>query len=296
MTKDDKNIKKDEDEYINPVNFDDGELPIRKFNLKSMVPNPTICMIAKRGSGKSWVTRDILKTYKGVPGGIIIAPTDYMNTFYGNFIPSSYIYYKFDSTVLSRIISRQKKIIKIYNEYKGKGKKVDPRIFIVMDDCLAQKTSWVKDPVISEIFLNGRHYHIMYILTMQAPLGMPPDFRANFDYVFLLANDMYNEKEKIYKNYCGMFPSFQIFNQVFDKLTADFSCLVINNRGARVSLLDKIFWFKASNKDIKRFGSRQYNDFHNKNYNEKWDDDDGIDCDQFLIENKKKTIRIGKID
>ena len=36
-----------------------------------------------------------------------------------------------------------------------------------MDDCLASKGSWMRDQPISTLMFNGRHYEIMYILTMQ---------------------------------------------------------------------------------------------------------------------------------
>lgn len=292
MSKSDKK----KDNYINLVSLEAGKFPVRKFELKKMVINPTICMIAKRGSGKSWVTREILKLYRNIPGGIVIAPSDEMNCFYGDFIPSSYIYYKFDSDIIKKVLLRQKRTIKKFIKYKKEGKKVDPRIFIVMDDCLASKLSWIKDPSIYEIFFNGRHYHIMYILTMQFPLGIPPEYRTNIDYVFLLANDMISEQKKIHDHYCGMFDGFNLFKQIFDDLTKDFSCMVVNNRGAREQITDKIFWYKAQNKEISKFGCKQFNDFHKFNYDENWADKNIVDCNQFLADNKKKSIKVERAD
>jgi hypothetical protein len=40
-----------------------GECPINEFDLNSMVDHPSIVMIAKRGSGKSWVVRAILQFF-----------------------------------------------------------------------------------------------------------------------------------------------------------------------------------------------------------------------------------------
>jgi hypothetical protein len=283
-------------DYVNLVNLENGEMPIRKFDLHNMVFNPTICMIAKRGSGKSWVVRDILKRFSTIPGGVVIAPTDEMSCFYGNFIPEAYIYYEFDTNIISSIFSRQKRMIEKYKEYKEKGKKVDPRIFLVMDDCLSSKLSWVKDPNIAKIFFDGRHYHIMYILTMQFPLGIPPEYRTNFDYVFLLADDFISNKKRLYEHYCGMFPSLNIFCQVFDRLTQDFSCMIVNNRGERATILDKIFWYKATNKPDTKFGCSQYNKFNDDNYDEEWRDRNVLDPNKFMDDNKKKTIRIGKLE
>jgi len=65
--------------------YNGNNLPIRKFKLEYMLPNPSIAMIAKRGSGKSWVVRAIIKHFNDIPGGIIISPTDKMSVFYGDF-------------------------------------------------------------------------------------------------------------------------------------------------------------------------------------------------------------------
>ena len=53
-------------------------LPIMEFKLDSMCENPAIVMIAKRASGKSWVCRSILRHFRDIPVGIIIAPTEKM--------------------------------------------------------------------------------------------------------------------------------------------------------------------------------------------------------------------------
>ena len=55
--------------------------------------------------------------------------------------------------------------------------------------CQKRKRGQKKDEKIMEILMNGRHYELTYILTMQTPLGITPDLRLNFDYVFLLKED-----------------------------------------------------------------------------------------------------------
>ena len=109
----------------------------------------------------------------------------------------------------------QKLILKKSREKKMIGKFIDPRAIVVMDDCLASKGTWAKDPLVSELLFNGRHRHITYILTMQYPLGITPELRSNFDYVFLLAEDVTSNLKRIYEHYAGMFPDFNSFRQVF---------------------------------------------------------------------------------
>lgn len=284
------------EKYINPIEMGDNVLPIRRFKLNTMVPNPAICMIAKRGSGKSWIVRDILKHFKSIPGGIIICPTDKLNVFYGNFIPSSFIFYEYETEILSNVMYRQETLTKKFQEYKKEEKRIDPRIFIVMDDCLASASVWAKDNVIKDLFMNGRHYNIMYIFTMQYPLGLEPKLRSNFDYIFLLAEDFTMQQKKLYDHYCGMFPTLDSFKQVFSELTKDFTAMVISNRGPRPTLLDKIFWYKADNNDITTFGGKQFNQFHKNNFNPDWDSKNSrINIDDYLINSKKKKMKVGKI-
>jgi len=252
--------------------LDGNQLPIREFKLKWMARGPSIAMIAKKGSGKSWICRAIMKHFNdsGIPGGAIIAPTDRMNCFYGKFFPDLYIHYEYRTDILDRILNRQTKMIQKFREKAQKGKKIDPRAFLIMDDCLASKGSWMKDKVITEIFYNGRHYELSYILTMQFPLGISPELRNNFDYVFLLAEDFASNKKRIFEHYAGMFEKYELFQIVFDALTDDFGSMVIVNRGQRKSLMDKIFWFKAGDSRIDKFGCRQFREIHEDNYDRNW--------------------------
>lgn len=253
--------------------YRENKLEIKEFMLDSMCDDPSIIMIAKRGSGKSWVTRAILSHFSKIPVGIIIAPTDRMNCFYGNFFPNSFIYYEYKSEILEKILSRQIMMIKKAKEKKEQGKFLDSRAFIVMDDCLGQKKNWVKDSLIQELLYNGRHYRIMYILTMQFPLGISPELRSNFDYIFLLAEDFISNLKRIYDHYAGIFPDFYSFRQVFAQLTDQYGSMVIINRGTRDTFLDKVMWYRAgdlSKLDIK-FGCKQFQKYHEKNYNPNWE-------------------------
>ena len=184
------------------ITFDGTSLPIREFKLEYIVPNASICMIARRGSGKSILCKDILYHFKDkLPGGVIIAPTDKMNEFYGRFFPKIYIHYEYKTEILDKLLKRQEIIIEKMKKKYREGKKLNPRAFLIMDDCLASKSKWAKDPKINEVLMNGRHYRLMYILTMQFPLGISPELRTNSDYVFLLADDTNNNQKRIEEDY-----------------------------------------------------------------------------------------------
>jgi len=265
-----------------------SDVSINEFTLDMFVPHPAIILIAKRGSGKSWVVRAIMNYFRDIPVGLVISKTDRMNRFYADFFPDTYIHYDYKSEIIENVMNRQIDMIEKNGEKEEKYKKkhgknheknekkgigiLDTRCFVVMDDCLGQKGAWVKDPPIQELLFNGRHYHIMYILTMQYPLGITPDLRLNFDYIFLLADDTISNLKRMYDHYAGIFPTFESFRQIFGKLTDDNGSMVIVNRGAKKTIFDKIFWYKApdfSAQDI-TMGCKQFQNFHKNNYNPTW--------------------------
>ncbi|AYV77464.1 MAG: packaging ATPase [Dasosvirus sp.] len=116
---------------------------------------------------------------------------------------------------------------------------------LILDDCLASKTRITRDPVLTELMFNARSSQIPYVLAMQYPLGLSPEIRCNFDYVFLFADHYASNKKRLYEHYGGMFPDFSSFDQVFTELTKDFGCMVICNRGIATNITDKIYWYTS---------------------------------------------------
>lgn len=243
-----------------------NKFQILEFQIDKMVKNPAIVMIAKRGSGKSWVTRDVIYHYRHIPGGVVISPTDRMSSFYKYFFPDIYIHYDIKDTILKKILVRQAMMIEKAREKKKQGKKVDPSGILVMDDCLSKKKSWAKDESIAEILMNGRHYHLTYILTMQTPLGITPDLRLNFDYIFLLKDSSAINKKKLWDNYANMFPSLAMFEKVFSECTKNYCCMVIDNRKPTDTIQEQVFWYRAKERKFS-FGSEKFKEIHKKYYN-----------------------------
>ncbi|VVU94873.1 hypothetical protein CPAV1605_598 [seawater metagenome] len=249
------------------INYGASRLQLKKFDLTKMVDHATIAMIAKRGSGKSWVCRNIMFAKKDIATSVVISPTEKLNSFYGNFIPPIYIYNRYDGDVLSRIYNRQEMMMEDNKKRVEKGKKTkDDRILLIMDDCMSSKGKWLKDDQILELFFNGRHHHVSFILTMQFSLGIPPELRSNFDYIFLLGEDFISNRKRLYEHYAGMFPTFDIFQQVFNEVTADYGCMVINNKIHSKKLEEKVFWFKATPVPDFDIGNRFYREFNKKNF------------------------------
>ena len=63
--------------------------PIKKFNIHEMVNHCTIAMIAKRATGKSFLTREIMYQKRDIAAAIAISRTEKLNSFYSEFIPDA---------------------------------------------------------------------------------------------------------------------------------------------------------------------------------------------------------------
>jgi hypothetical protein len=278
---------------IKEVGFGATKLPIKRFNISEMVDHCTIAMIAKRATGKSFLTREIMFQKRKIAAAIAISRTEKLNSFYSEFIPDSYIYSEYSPDILTRIYERQLQMKEDNERRKKDGKKIkDDSIMLIMDDCMSSKGTWLKDPNITELFFNGRHHHISFILTMQYSVGIPPEMRSNFDYIFLLAEDFLSNRKRLYDHYASMFPTFDIFQQVFSDITEDYGVMVINNRVHSKNITDKVFWYKAKTVPTFNVGCHKFRNFHEKTYDSNWNKRLEVFNPNSLITKKRNGVRI----
>jgi hypothetical protein len=222
------------------------KLELKKFVMSDLKDDSVVLFIGKRNTGKSVLVRDVMFHNQKLPVGVVISPTEKANQFFENFVPNMLIYDEFSPDIVKKFIDRQEKITKQYNAEKKKYGKtsVDPKAFFILDDCLYDKT-WPTDKNIRCLFMNGRHYKVLFLITMQYPLGIPPHLRTNVDYVFILRENQVKNRERIYQQYAGMFPSYEIFSQVLDQCTENYEGLVIDNKVQSNKLEDQVYWYKA---------------------------------------------------
>lgn len=242
-----------------------SKLRILEYSLDKMVINPAIVMIAKRGSGKSFVVRDLAYHFRKIPCGAVLAKTDNLNPFYKYFFPDLFIHHEITSAFFATVMGRQIAIIAKRDQKKKLGKKIDTRSILIMDDCLADAASWKKDKNIMGILMNGRHYHLTYILTMQEPMGVPPNLRLGFDYYFLLRESSSINRVKLMTNFVSMLSPIDKFEAIFSECTKDHRLMVVDNRNASNNVADQVFWFKAKERKFS-FGSKRFKEMHKKYY------------------------------
>ena len=232
-------------------------IQLRKFDPSKIADDKVCVVIGKRGTGKSTLVTDLLYHKRSIPVGVVMSATEEGNHYYKQFVPDLFIYGDYNRDTIEKVIDRQKRLIA--------ANKTSPA-FILLDDCMYNK-AFMKDTCIRQCFMNGRHWKLFFILTMQYCMDLSPDLRANVDYIFILRENIIQNRERLWKSFFGVFPSFELFNQVMNACTENYECLVLDNTSKSNRIEDCVFYYKAPIRKGFRIGSDSMWNFHRQNYN-----------------------------
>lgn len=271
-------------------------LHLNQFDMSSIPDDKIIVFIGARGTGKSMLVADHLYHHQDIPIGTVISPTESANKFFSKIVPNIFIHDKIDENIISNVLKRQQILVKKMKreEKKCGSSKIDPRAFLILDDCLYD-TKWIKDENIRCLFLNGRHWRINFIITLQDPLGLPPALRNNIDYVFILRENKINNRRRIYEHYAGVFPKFEMFCEVMNQCTENYECLVIHTTSQSNKIEDQVFWYKAEKHPEFRIGAQYFWDMSPQNDSEDEDEEaDMFDADVFTRKKNAHKIQVKK--
>lgn len=271
-------------------------LDLKRFDMKSISfkanesKGPVVVLIGRRDTGKTFLVKDLLYYHQDIPIGTVISGTEEGNGFYGKLVPKLFIHNEYNTAIIENILKRQRGVLKQIKREMEQFKRstIDPRTFVILDDCLYDNT-WARDKMMRLLFMNGRHWKVMLLITMQYPLGIPPTLRTNIDYVFILREPYIANRKRIYENYAGMFPTLESFCQVMDQCTENYECLVINNNAKSNKIQDQVFWYKADAHNDFHLGSKEFWDL-SKQIND--DDDDGEQYDPNNVKKRGQGTKI----
>tara|TARA_Y100000389_G_scaffold68803_1_gene65333 strand:+ start:6204 stop:7070 length:867 start_codon:yes stop_codon:yes gene_type:complete len=282
------------------------KLQLKKFDMSSIASDKVVVLIGKRDTGKSFLCRDLLWYHQRIPVGTVISATELANNFYSKMVPPIFIHNEYSEDIVQRVLLRQEKAlmkkrqIELRNrgmQFAGGNKPDNMNAFLILDDCLYD-SSWTKSKAVRSLFMNGRHFKMLFIITMQYALGIPPNLRTNIDYVFILRENIVQNRRRLYECYAGMFPTFEVFSAVMDQCTENYECLVINNNAKSNRLEDQVFWYKAQEHPSFKLGSKELWSYNNKNYNgqvtKKNEDEVQYDPKAFSTKSNKPQVNVHK--
>lgn len=267
------------------------QLQLRKLDISAIEDDQVIVFVGKRNTGKSFLVKDLLYYHRDVPIGTCVSATESANRFYGDIMPGLFIHDEVTPSLLDNVIKRQKMVIsKKQKEQATFGSStIDPRAFLILDDCLYD-SSWVRMKQMRSIFMNGRHYKLLTIITSQYPLGITPNLRCNIDWVFILRDSIVSNRKRLYESYAGMFPSLNCFEQVMNACTENFECLAIHLAARTNRLEDQVFWYKADGHEQFKLGAREFWSMHERMCVQQDDDEEDDVMDASAFTNKKGPI------
>lgn len=244
-------------------------LTLRQFDMNELLNDSTILVLGKRRSGKSWLLRDIMYHKRNIRKAIVFSGTEEASPFFGDFIPSTFIYSEYKPDIVQDVILKQQRSIKRSKEngLSEDGKTYRNNMTLIMDDLLHDASNWKKEKSVKDLMFNGRHYNIMYILAIQYIYGIPPEFRNNLDYVFMFADSSPKNRRKLYDDFGSAVETFREFCDILDQCTKDYGCLVIKLSATGSNrLIDQLFWYRAEKHTNFRVGCDEMWKYHNQHY------------------------------
>jgi len=241
-------------------------LNINELNLEQIFPNSInfenkdqggskIVVIGKPGTGKTTLITDLLYHKKHIfPIGLVVSGTEDSNGHYSQIFPSNFVHNKLDNNLIQNFIDRQK---------LSKKYITNPWSILLLDDC-TDNPKLFNDPLYQGIFKNGRHWKMLFILSLQYCLDVKPVIRTNVDGCFILRETNLKNRKSLWENYAGVIPDFNQFCDIMDQITDDYTALYINNTGQSNNIEDCVFYYKAKSHKKFKFGCDEYRNYNNK--------------------------------
>ena len=213
-----------------------------------------------RNTGKSTLITSLLYEKSHIfSSGMVCSGTEDSNHHYSQIFPETFIYNKLEKTKIEDFVKRQK---------IAKRHLPNPWSVLLLDDCTDDPKLFT-DPLFHNIFKNGRHYKMWFILSLQYCLDVKPVIRTNIDGTFILRETNLRNRKSLWENYAGVIPDFTMFCEIMDQLTTDYTALYINNATTSNKIEDCVFWYRAKPvpSDF-RFGCQDFWEFHSSRFDE----------------------------
>lgn len=219
---------------------------ISEFDLNQMHPHSEkdltwgvkVFVVGHPGFGKSRIIEQIM-VYKAhiCPVSQIFSGTENVNHFYRDRCTDISVYNELNLKAMEEFAKRQN----IARQYLH-----NPWAIQILDDVVDGDSS-LKKPPLGAYYRKGRHWAMIHINAAQYPMDIPPGMRSCIDYIFILANSIISEREKLYENFAsGAIPSYQDFCDLMDQLTEDHTALVIDNTSQSSKISERVFFFRSN--------------------------------------------------
>ena len=219
-----------------------------------------IVVIGKPGTGKSTLISSLLYEKSHIfSSAMVCSGTEDSNHHYSKIVPETFVYGRLEKDKIEEFIKRQK---------LAKQHLPNPWSVLLLDDC-TDDPKLFNDPMFQGIFKNGRHWKMLFLLSLQYCLDVKPVIRTNIDGTFILRETNLRNRKSLWENYAGVIPDFSMFCDIMDQLTTDYTALYIHNASTSNKIEDCVFWYKAKPvPDNFKIGCEDYWEFHKSRFDQ----------------------------
>lgn len=243
------------------------QIHFKPLDLKTLPKSPLIGIVAKRRSGKSVLTCDIIRRTQPDLPLVFVKTVDGYWAFRDEGIPKQYIKTEWNEEHLRKLIRYRDKQMKRWRKFVKKNN-LDPEtypkpkdILLVIDD-FAYDEDIMKSELIRDFFMNGRHYGFSIIITFQSVLSINSKLRGQVDIMCILREFNHNALKKLHEEYCSMIGTLSVFKKVIAQFCSNYGVMAIDLASQDPSPENMIYYYKATpkseNKNQKKIGHRKY--------------------------------------
>uniref|UniRef100_A0A6C0D3C1 Hom-end-associated Hint domain-containing protein n=1 Tax=viral metagenome TaxID=1070528 RepID=A0A6C0D3C1_9ZZZZ len=187
-------------------------------------------------TGKTTLITSLLYEKSSIfPIGLVMSGTEDSNGHYRRIFPSSFVYNSLREKTIEDFITRQK-VAKMHVS--------NPWAILLLDDC-TDDPKILNKPLFQGLYKNGRHWKMLYILSLQYCMDVKPVVRTNIDGTFILRESSLRNRKVLWENYASIIPDFSTFCAIMDSATSDYTALYIHNATQSNKIEDCVFWYRA---------------------------------------------------
>jgi hypothetical protein len=215
-------------------------------------------------TGKTCLIDRLLYEKKHIfPVGWAMSGTEDSNSHFQDFMEPLFVYNKLQIERINTSVRRQRIAINYT--------KVPWAVWIADDVCDDPKI--FNKPLFQGLYKNGRHWKMLWILSVQYIMDSKVYMRSNTDGVFIGRETNMENRKKLWKNYAGVVPTFELFNALMDKFTSEYEWLFIRNNYPSNKIEDLVFYWKPPPCPPNwKFGCKEYHEFAKERMNPEYVD------------------------
>lgn len=227
---------------------------IREFDPSTIRDYSTILVAGGRRTGKSFCARDLLWWLKHrVYDCYVYSGTVDEDHPWDKYTPEKYVQYvetEFPDAHLQHALDVQS----MRKDIAKKHSVACPPTLLMFEDLEFLKKSMWKNQSIRTVMFNGRWRKCFAIAAVQYIMEIDMAVRSMFDYAIFTMCPVVAVRERIWKQYAGIFPTFDEFEAAFAMCTANHNCMVIDCRATSYKVEDTVFYYKASDRGFFHIG------------------------------------------